>query len=35
VVVSGVDSAKWFGQPELKGYKVFGVYRHEDLAWEI
>ena len=35
VVVGGVDSAKWFGQPGLKEYKVFGVYRHEDLAWEI
>ena len=35
VVVGGVDSAKWFGAPELKEYKVFGVYRHEDLAWEI
>jgi thiamine biosynthesis lipoprotein len=35
VVVGGVDSAKWFGQPELKEYKVFGVYRHEDQAWEI
>jgi thiamine biosynthesis lipoprotein len=35
VVVGGVDSAKWFGQPELKEYKVFGVYRNEDQAWEI
>jgi thiamine biosynthesis lipoprotein len=35
VVVGGVDSAKWFGQTELKEYKVFGVYRHEDQAWEI
>jgi thiamine biosynthesis lipoprotein len=35
VMVGGVDSAKWFGQPELKEYKVFGVYRHEDQAWEI
>jgi thiamine biosynthesis lipoprotein len=35
VVVGGADSAKWFGQPELKEYKVFGVYRHKDLAWEI
>ena len=35
VVVGGVDSAEWFGAPELKEYKVFGVYRHEDLAWEI
>ena len=35
VVVGGADSAKWFGQPELKEYKFFGVYRHKNLAWEI
>ena len=35
VMVSGADSAKWFGQPELKGYQVFGVNRHEESAWEI
>jgi len=35
VMVGGTDSAKWFGQPELQGYKVFGVNRHEDSAWEI
>ena len=27
--------AKWFGQPELEGYQVFGVNRHEESAWEI
>jgi thiamine biosynthesis lipoprotein len=35
VVVGGAESAKWFGAPELKEYKVFGIYRDEDLAWEI
>ena len=35
VMVGGTDSAKWFGQPELQGYQVFGVNRHEDSAWEI
>jgi len=35
VMVGGVDSAKWFGQPELQGYQVFGVTRHEESAWEI
>jgi thiamine biosynthesis lipoprotein len=35
VMVGGTDSAKWFGQPELQGYRVFGVNRHEDTAWEI
>jgi thiamine biosynthesis lipoprotein len=35
VIVGGTDSAKWFGQPELRGYQVFGVNRHEDSAWEI
>jgi thiamine biosynthesis lipoprotein len=35
VIVGGTDSAKWFGQPELQGYQVFGVNRHEDSAWEI
>jgi thiamine biosynthesis lipoprotein len=35
VMVGGADSAKWFGQPELTGYQVFGVNRHDDTAWEI
>ena len=35
VMVGGTDSAKWFGQPELAGYQVFGVNRHEESAWEI
>ena len=35
VMVGGTDSAKWFGQPELEGYQVFGVNRHEESAWEI
>jgi thiamine biosynthesis lipoprotein len=35
VMVGGSDSAKWFGQPELQGYQVFAVNRHEDIAWEI
>ena len=35
VMVAGKDSAKWFAQPELTGYKVFAVNRHEQTAWEI
>ena len=35
VMVAGQDSAKWFGQPELGGYQVFAVTRHEQTAWEI
>ena len=35
VMVGGADSAKWFGQPELQGYQLFGVNRHEESAWEI
>ncbi len=35
VMVGGQDSAKWFGQPELKGYRVFAVNRHEESSWEI
>jgi hypothetical protein len=35
VMVGGKDSAKWFGQPELTGYQVFAVNRHEQSAWEI
>ena len=35
VMVAGHDSAKWFGQPELAGYQVFAVDRHEQSAWSI
>jgi hypothetical protein len=35
VMVGGVDSARWFGQPELQGYQVFAVNRHDATAWEI
>ena len=35
VMVAGQDSAKWFGQPELQGYQVFAVNRHEQTAWSI
>jgi hypothetical protein len=35
VMVGEKDSAKWFGQPELTGYQVFAVNRHEQSAWEI
>jgi FAD:protein FMN transferase len=35
VMVGGQDCAKWFGQPELAGYQVFAVNRHEQSAWEI
>ena len=35
VMVAGQDSAKWFGQPELAGYQLFAVNRHEQSAWSI
>jgi thiamine biosynthesis lipoprotein len=35
VMVAGQDSVKWFGQPELAGYQVFAVNRHDETAWEI
>ena len=35
VMVDGTDAAQWFGQPELAGYQVFAVNRHEQTAWEI
>ena len=35
VMVGGHESAKWFGQPELKGYRVCAVNRHEQTTWEI
>jgi hypothetical protein len=35
VMVGGQESAKWFGQPELMGYRVFAVNRHEESSWEI
>jgi len=35
VMVGGQDCAQWFGQPELQGYQVFAVNRHEQSAWEI
>ena len=35
VMVGGQESVKWFGQPELKGYRVFAVNRHEESSWEI
>ena len=35
VMVGGQDSAKWFGQPELKDFKVFAVDRYGQTTWEI
>jgi thiamine biosynthesis lipoprotein len=35
VMVAGQDGAKWFGQPQLAGYQVFAVTRHEQTAWSI
>jgi hypothetical protein len=35
VMVAGQEGAKWFGQPELAGYQVFAVTRHEQTAWSI
>ena len=35
VMVGGQESAKWFRQAELEGYRVFAVNRHEESSWEI
>jgi FAD:protein FMN transferase len=35
VMVGGQDCALWFGQPELAGYQVFAVARHEQSTWSI
>jgi thiamine biosynthesis lipoprotein len=35
VMVAGQDCVKWFGQPELAGYQVFGIDRHEQTGWSI
>jgi thiamine biosynthesis lipoprotein len=35
VMVAGQDGAKWFAQPELVGYQVWVIDRHENLAWSI
>ena len=35
VMVAGQDGAKWFGQPELSGYQLFAVDRHEQTGWSI
>ena len=35
VMVAGQDGLKWFAQPELEGYKVWAINRHENTAWSI
>jgi len=35
VMVAGQDAAKWFAQPELNGYQVWVIDRHENYAWSI
>jgi len=35
VMLGGTGSAKWLGQPELVGYEVFVIGRHENNAWSI
>ena len=35
VMVAGQDAAKWFTQPELEGYQVWVIDRHENSAWSI
>jgi thiamine biosynthesis lipoprotein len=35
VMVAGQDGAKWFTQPELAGYQVWVIDRHENVAWSI
>jgi thiamine biosynthesis lipoprotein len=35
LIVAGEDGAKYFAQPELAGYAVFVIGRHENSAWSI
>jgi thiamine biosynthesis lipoprotein len=35
LMVAGEDGAKYFAQPELEGYQVFVVDRHENTTWSI
>jgi hypothetical protein len=35
VMVGWAKHAKWFGQPELQGYQLFGVNRQEESVWAI
>ena len=35
LMVAGEDGAKYFVQPELVGYEVFVIGRHENSAWSI
>jgi thiamine biosynthesis lipoprotein len=35
VMVAGQDAAKWFSQPELVGYQLWVIDRHENSAWSI
>ena len=35
LMVAGEDGAKYFSQPELVGYEVFVIGRHENSAWSI
>ena len=33
VMVSGIDGAPWFDQPELNQYEVFAINRHHRTSW--
>jgi thiamine biosynthesis lipoprotein len=35
VIVVGEDGAKYFSQPELVGFEIFVIGRHENNAWSI
>ena len=35
LMVAGEDGAKYFSQPELKGYKPFVISRYENTTWSI
>ena len=35
LMVAGQDAARWFAQPELAGYQVWVIDRHEHSAWSI
>ena len=35
VKVGDLESAQWFGQPELAGYQLLALNEDEENAWEI
>jgi thiamine biosynthesis lipoprotein len=35
LMVAGENGAKFFAQPELAGYEVFVIGRHENAGWGL